>query len=396
MIFLTGTTGFLGRELLSRLQYTEDKIAVLVRSNGVFSAEQRLKQICASLPGSPLLSESFQDRIIPVEGDIGLPNFGMGDSEFDSLAKQISTIYHVAASTSLDQPHAEAFKVNVGGTQHVAELGMRSSKLNGVKPEFFHVSTAYVAGNRDGEIVSPDTTLRNSNFRNSYEKSKAEAEKLLYGMSDHLDLCVFRPSVIVGNSTDGSTTSFNVVYLPAKLLAYGLFHVFPAIPHTPFDIVPVDYVSDAIIALAQKKDRSKKIYHLCAGVGRESSPAEILNMIIKTCNKYKWRGKSIIHPPKFISPELVLELVTLTFCSFSVARNSLKSFEKIVNGPMRLLRQVLPFVPYATNNPRFEISETTKELEGILIPPPLFCSYAEKIFKYCLDTDWGKNVKTAY
>src|SRR5437763_10977260 len=114
---------------------------------------------------------------------------------------------------------------------------------------FAYVSTAYVAGTHPGEFHEDELAV-GQDFRNAYEQSKFEAEQLVRARADRLPVQIFRPSIIVGERASGWTSSFNVLYTPLKAFARGRLPLLPADPEAPVDVVPVDYVADAIFTLA--------------------------------------------------------------------------------------------------------------------------------------------------
>jgi hypothetical protein len=158
-------------------------------------------------------------------------------------------------------------------------------------------------------------------------------------------------------------------------------------PNIPFDIVPVDYVADAMVSLSKQPNSIGKCYHLSSGVGRETSPMEILDCVIDTLNKYRAKEKKTLQRPPFLSPE-GLDLLA---SSLTMARSGMKSLGKLVSKRVDVIKHTVPFVPYMLKNPRFDTSLTIKDLRGELDVPPLFKHYAERVFKYCLDTNWGRN-----
>jgi thioester reductase-like protein len=387
VIFLTGGTGFLGKEILGRILLSRptEKVCLLVRPRGKQQAEDRVKKILSDIFGSEYSSRFF-DRIEIVEGDLLLNNFGLGDSQFKALASNVSEIYHSAASTDLAPKLDFARESNVGGTLRTLNLAEVAAKLQGSATRFHHISTAYTAGATDSVVLPGELSL-DRGFRNNYERSKAEAELEVLSSSDMVHTTIYRPSVIVGDSVTGETSAFNVIYIPARFLAKGLFQAIPATPHAPFDIVPVDYVADGIVALSSKEETIGNAYHLCAGVGRESTPLEILEVIIRTFNAHRKKGLSRLPTPRLIP----LEISDLTQKSFMIALDGLKHIEKIFVERLGLFKQVFPYIPYMTANPRFDMSETENLLHGSVGPAPLFSSYAERVFSYCVETNWGKN-----
>ena len=393
MIFVTGSTGFLGREFL-RKAVTSSKFqdfSLLIRSSRGVSAEARGSELLLDICGKQNLDRTLS-RFQFVEGDLREPKLGLGDSQFSELARNTSKILHCGASVDLNQDRDSAEGHNIAGTKAVLDLAYESKRLTGSFAGFYHVSTAYVAGDTQSIVSARDLRVQGP-FRNHYERSKAEAEALVRDAEKDFPICIFRPSVVVGNSVTGKTTSFNVIYIPARMFVSGVLRVFPALPSAPFDVVPVDYVAASMVALMEKELRNESCYHLCTGYGRESSPLEMLQCLIATMEKYCHRTRGLPLTPAWIAPEIL----SLVYSSLSLARNHMRSLEKHLKGIERLLaehwetiRHVLPFLPYMIQNPRFDMEATHRELAGISPESPLFVSYAERLFKYCIDTNWGR------
>jgi thioester reductase-like protein len=393
MLLLTGSTGFLGGELLRRLILSPERpeICLLIRGQ---DSEERFKRLIAKLVQESG-SDEFTSRLRLLSGDTSLENLGLGAAEFESLSRKISRIIHSSASTNLGQSIEAARLENVRGTRELVRLA-RSSGEN--FQTFFHVSTAYVAGDTT-EKVSADRLILDGPFKNGYEQSKAEAEMLV--RESGLDYCIFRPSIIVGDSHTGITSSFNVLYVPVKFLVRGLFSALPLSDKAPFDAVPINYVADSIVSLSGyslvRADgtvlspalRSARCYHLASGAGRESSPLEVLELVIQAFNKSKLARYGSLHIPKVISQEML----NLIYHSICVARTGVRNLEKIFTKNLSIFSQALPFLPYMIRNPQFDISATVRDL-GDRGLAPLFEHYAERLFLFCFETDWGKNIQS--
>lgn len=389
MILLTGATGFLGGELLTRLLRAEENpsLCLLIRGE---NAEERFKELKNRLK-TELPGLEIDSRLSFKGGDTTLPNFGLGESEFQDLANKTSKIMHSAASTNLGQSLELARSINVAGTENALKLAKRSSSFE----NFFHISTAYVAGDVTNSVRADEICLKRS-FKNGYEQSKAEAEILVRGSG--LNYCVYRPSVIAGDSDTGLTSSFNVLYVPVKFLVRGFFSALPLSTTAPFDVVPVNYVADSIVSLSGYSGRNRngqiipaatrqfQAYHLAAGVGRESNPWEIVEIVIKAFNNSRLAKFGSLHIPAVIQHEM-LALIHHSIC---VARTGVKNLEKLFIKKIGVLSQALPFLPYMIRNPQFETTETQIDLNGILDPAPLFLNYAERLFLYCFESDWGR------
>jgi len=391
-ILVTGASGFLGSELVSRLLANTDnstgRVRVLIRGRDAESKFKKLQSTVSS--GSSDIS-----RLELVKGDISLDNLGLGAAEIEALAKKTNKILHCAASTNLGQSLEEARSTNLAGTKHMLDLANSCVRFNTFE-NFFHVSTAYVAGDTTWTVDSSKISL-NQPFKNGYEQAKAESEILVRGSG--LNHCIYRPSIIVGDSHTGITTSFNVLYIPVKFLVRGFFSALPFNSQTPFDVVPVNYVADAITSLSgfsfrnsegkiiQASTRNSNCYHLTVGVGQESSPWEIVEFVLKAFNRSKLSRFGSLHIPALI-PHEMLQLIHHSIC---VACTGVKGLEKIFTRRLAILSQVVPFLPYLIRNPQFDSFDTERDLHESVIRVPQFSAYAERLFLYCMDSDWGRN-----
>jgi nucleoside-diphosphate-sugar epimerase len=124
------------------------------------------------------------------------------------------------------------------------------------------VSTAYVSGRHAGSFREHDLDV-GQEFRNTYERSKHEAEHRLREAGG-LPTVIARPSIVVGHRVSGWTPAFNVIYWPIRAAERGLLQEVPAAPESIVDYVPVDYVADGLLALLDDP-KASGTYHLVAG-----------------------------------------------------------------------------------------------------------------------------------
>src|SRR6185369_14539421 len=113
--------------------------------------------------------------------------------------------------------------------------------------------TAYVSGDHDGTFRERQLDAGQT-FRNTYEQTKLEAERVIAQAGD-LAPAVARPSIVMGESDSGWTPAFNVLYWPLRAFSRGLFDEIPALPSAHVDIVPVDYVADGLVRLLDVPDQ---------------------------------------------------------------------------------------------------------------------------------------------
>jgi nucleoside-diphosphate-sugar epimerase len=234
MILLTGATGFLGMEVLVRLlERSEHEVLCLVRAPDSDAAEARLDDVLGKLYADP---SPYRDRVHALPGDL--------TAGVDAPDTEIDIVCHCAASIAFDLPLDEAREINVDGTRTVLDLAHAVGARR-----FVHVSTAYVAGTHAGEFTED---MLGSDFRNTYEQTKCEAERIV-GEVSGMEVAIARPSIVMGESDSGWTPAFNVLYWPLRAFSRGLFAQVPAKPDGRVDVVPVDYVADGIFKLVESE-----------------------------------------------------------------------------------------------------------------------------------------------
>ncbi len=260
-ILRTGGTGFLGMDALARLIERggeEDQIAVLIRARDDAGAQQRLREVLARLYDE---LPAGARRVRAVRGDLLEPGLGLSAEDRRWLVDAVERVVHCAASISFELPLVQAREINVRGVERVLELA-RAIADGGELRRIVHVSTAYVSGRHAGEFLEQDLDV-GQEFRNTYERSKHEAEHLLRAAID-LPLVIARPSIVVGHSRGGWTSAFNVLYWPMRAFERGLLDEVPAREDSIVDFVPVDYVTDGILALLDD-EAAAGTYNLVAG-----------------------------------------------------------------------------------------------------------------------------------
>ncbi len=241
-VLLTGATGFLGMEVLVRLlDQSDTEIVALVRAPDRAAAARRIDTVLAQLYESPA-ARGLAGRILALPGDVSSPDLGLRPEDRRALVERTTSIVHCAASISFDLPLEEARAINTVGTRRLLALAGELADLRRV----VHVSTAYVGGRHRGTFGEDDLDV-GQEFRNSYEQSKFEAEREV--MASDLPLVIARPSIVVGDRHSGWTPAFNVIYWPLRAFARGMLDEVPANPDGVIDVVPVDYVADALVHL---------------------------------------------------------------------------------------------------------------------------------------------------
>jgi long-chain acyl-CoA synthetase len=257
-VLLTGATGFLGTQIASRiLKKCDHEIIAVVRGKNKEDAVNKLYRAWYEFP--ELLKE-IDNRIHVSNGDIAQKDLGLEKNEYKNLVRTVTHVIHTAADWRLKASLEELQKVNVHGTKNVLKLAQLAHEDHGLE-RFSHLSTAYVAGGKMG-TVSENSLTSECGFLSNYEKTKFESEVEVRKSS--FDVSIFRPSMIVGDSSTGYIKTFNTVYVPLRLYLSGKLNVIPVSKSMKINLVPVDYVADAVLDMTFDKRAVNKTFHLTA------------------------------------------------------------------------------------------------------------------------------------
>jgi thioester reductase-like protein len=358
-VLLTGATGFVGMEVLARyLERSDLSVVMVVRAADDAAAEGRIQSVLKNLFGAR--APDYARRVRAVAGELTSPRLGLTQARYERLAERVKTVVHSAASVSFEMPLEEARAVNLEGTRRMIDFASRSLEADGLD-RYAHVSTAYVAGTHDGRFAEGDLEV-GQRFRNSYEQSKFEAERLVRS-HDGLPFTIMRPSIVVGDRRSGWTSAFNVLYWPLRAFARGLFTAVPAVPSSPVDVVSVDYVADAIHELCQSPGGIGQTYHLTAG-----RHASTIGEIAQLASRYfKRPAPSVISPGEFAAQGR----------AGAETQKSAIEASKV-------------YFPYFAIGTVFEESATRARLDPVGIEVSPLGDYLERLLDFATRSRWGK------
>jgi thioester reductase-like protein len=266
-IFVTGSTGYIGAHVVAcLLEGHSDRLNLLVRARDQHEAEVRLWHgLQLHLP-FPKFHEYLRSRINIYRGDLTERDFGLVPDAYAELARSTDSVIHVAASLNRKSEKA-CLNTNLRGTLEVIKLAARARDLHGLR-RFSHVSTVAVAGQRCNEIVREDDAIQwDRSDYDPYARTKKFCEHMIRELLPDVPRTIFRPSIVLGDSRYAETTQFDMVR--AFVFLAGL-PVLPFRPTDKIDIVPVNYVADAIVTLHQKPKPEHDIYHLSSGTGSQT------------------------------------------------------------------------------------------------------------------------------
>jgi short-subunit dehydrogenase len=359
--FVTGATGFIGRNLVERLLRREGTIYVLVRAG----SRGRLEELRTGWGADGA-------RVVPIAGDLTQPGLGVSEEDLLTMRGEIDHCFHLAAIYDITAK-AEAQEIaNVEGTRHALELA------GALDAGIFHqVSSIAVAGLYRGRWREDmfDEAERLDN--NPYFRTKHESERLVREESPR-PWRVYRPGIVVGDSRTGEIDKIDGPYYFFKALQRAR-RVLPAwlptigIEGGEINIVPVDYVAAAIDHIAHEPDLDGRAFHLTDPNPRTAG--EVINLFAKAAD----------------APQMAVRLDTdITEPATGAIRGALRWFPpakgalKLTLERLGLPPEVLTYVDYPTT---FDSSGAQAALEGSGIEAPPLESYAARVWDY-----WERNL----
>ncbi len=308
-LLLTGATGFLGGHFLRYLlRCSGARVVALTRGTCTESFDQRLAHLQRIHPG----------RIRCVAGDVRTPDLGIASPERDKLSATVDFVWHLAADTRFEALlRDELFRTNLEGTRNVVEFARSLPKLK----HFYHVSTAYVAGDQRRGGTMPEAMLaRPATFKNPYEESKFAAECAV--AESGIPATIFRPSIILGERVSGLCDG-QTVYKVAQLLRLarlsgkrGLpdqeqsFRVVVD-PDTTKNLVSADDVVYHMLQLAVGGTAPGSYFHLTHP--QPTLMADLISVIADVLNIPEYEAVSTLEGATLSASEAVLQRISGVF-----------------------------------------------------------------------------------
>lgn len=273
-VLVTGATGLLGTEIIKTLITDKEcPVYALVRAENEEEAKHRLRSFWWE---DPVLIGSLDSRVQAVCGDITQKDLGMTEETADALASQIGYVIHTAAETGVQNARSKLREINTLGTENVVNFAGRIQE-KGSLARFVQISTAYVAGDREGRILETDPLP--DHYSTYYEESKADAERIVLSAGFPYTIC--RPGMIIGNTQTGRTRYFNTIYYVMKLMMQEKLPVLPISTDKKINIVPADHVARSVIGLAQKEEAAGACFHLTAPEDNMPTAGELVDYVCR-------------------------------------------------------------------------------------------------------------------
>ena len=354
--FVTGATGFIGRNLVEHLLERDARVYALVREG----SRGRLDALAERLGAG--------DRLVPVPGDLSKQALGI-----DGFGEKIDHFFHLAAIYDMKSDEDTLRRANVDGTRHTIEFA-NSIEVG----RFHHTSSIAVAGKFKG-LFREDMFDEGQKLPHAYHATKFESEKLAREMVE-APLRIYRPGIVIGNSETGEMDKIDGPYYLFKLLQklrHALPEWFPlAGPEgKALNIVPVDFVARAMDHIAHMDDADLygNTFHLVDP--KPLTAGQALNEFAKAAHAPRLAMRMDANLTNIVPPQVAKGLMQIP----------------TVKGVRNQILHDLEIPPEALENREFDADfdarDTQRALTGTGIAVPPLSSYATKIWDY-----WERNL----
>ena len=359
--FVTGATGFIGKRLVKKL--LERKGAVvhfLIREESADKVAD-LRNFWGVGPA----------RAVPVFGDLKAKKLGVAADDVKKLKGEIDHFYHLAAVYDLAADEETQVAVNIEGTRNTVDLAKAIDAGH-----FHHVSSIAAAGLYEG-VFREDMFEEAEGLDHPYFQTKHESEKIVR-QDCKVPWTVYRPAMVVGDSTTGEMDKIDGPYYFFKLIQRLRQLLPPWMPTVGLEggrvnIVPVDFVVNALNVISHQASIAKKCFHLVDPVGYRVG--DVLDIFSRAA-----------HAPRM---NLFINAALLGFIPKGIKKSlmAMAPVRRVRNAVMKdlgLPEDMLTFVNYPT---RFDCRETMAALKGSGVACPNLKDYAWRLWDY-----WERNL----
>ncbi|MBV8300351.1 MAG: SDR family oxidoreductase [Candidatus Dormibacteraeota bacterium] len=351
--FVTGATGFIGRQLVPLLLRREGTVYALVRpgSSARFAALRE-----AMDPGGK--------RLVAVSGDVGREGLGVAEAEREKLRG--ATVFHLAAVYDLLATDADAERANVDGTRNVVSFAgdIGAERLH-------HASSIAVAGRFRGSFTEAMFD-EGQELDHSYFRTKWEAERIVREEC-RVPWRVYRPGVVIGSSQTGEADRVDGPYYAFKLIqqmrdSFPQWMPFIGPEGGPLNVVPVDFVAKAIDHIAHRAGLDSRAFHIV-----DPAPLSLGDTLNTFCRA--------AHAPEF-ALRFDRRMARMLPAPALGAISQLPALRRMWQQTLDRLGIPETALRYMDYPATFDATETQRELEGSGVVCPPLHDYAWKVWDY--------------
>lgn len=354
--FVTGATGFIGKRLVQKLlQRKGAVVSFLVRRESEGKVDQ-LREFWGVGP----------TRAVPVFGDLTQKKLGVSSEDLKKLKGEVDHVFHLAAVYDLDADEESQVATNIEGTRSALDFAKAVDARH-----FHHVSSIAAAGLYEG-VFREDMFEEAENLDHPYFRTKHDSEKIVRTESK-VPWTVYRPAMVVGDSRTGEMDKIDGPYYFFKAIQRMRQLLPPWMPSIGLEggrinIVPVDYVVDALEHIAHQDGIAGRCFHLVDPVGYRVG--DVLDIFSRAA-----------HAPRM---NLFVNAALLGFIPRSVKKGllAIAPVRRVRNAVMKdlgLPEDILEFVNYPT---RFDARDAQALLKGSGIACPNLKDYAWRLWDY--------------
>ena len=354
--FVTGGTGFIGRNLIDQLLKRRGNVYVLVRRG----SKRKFNQLVADRwPGS-------KKRIIAVSGDLTKAGLGVSGRKVEELSGKVRHVFHLAAVYDLQASPESQEAANIGGTRHAIDFAEK------IKAGCFHHTSSIAAAGWFQGTFREDMFEEAQGLDNPYFRTKHESEGLVR-RTCRIPWRIYRPGIVVGHSRTGEIDKIDGPYYFFKLIQKLRRMLPPWVPTLGLEggrinLVPVDFVARAMDHIAHKPKLDGQCFHLT-----DPNPkriGEILNLFSEAA-----------HAP-LMSMRLDARLFNLIPQPVKQGLSMLPPVRRIIDqvlGDLGIPKDMLSFFNYPT---KFDTRDASRALKGSGIEVPPLEDYAWVLWDY--------------
>jgi NAD(P)-dependent dehydrogenase (short-subunit alcohol dehydrogenase family) len=353
--FVTGATGFIGRFLVGHLLARRGTIYVLARK----ASKDKVEELKARYP-------EHAERIVPVWGDLTKAKLGVSAEQQRELKGKIKHLFHLAAIYDLSADAASQQAANIDGTRNAVEFA------EVISAGCFHHTSSIAAAGLYAGTFREDMFEEAEKLDHPYFRTKHDSEGIVRNECKR-PFRIYRPAMVVGHSKTGEIDKIDGPYYFFTLLKRLRQTLPPWMPMLGFEggrinVVPVDFIVDAMDHIAHEKGLDGKCFHLTDPAPKRVG--ELLNIFANAGHAPNMTMRIDARMFSFI-PSAIRNAIGMLPPVRRIMGNVLKS--------LKIPEDVLKFFNYPT---RFDSRETERALKGTGIKVPALESYAWRLWDY--------------